>query len=206
MTSPLMSSSSSSGPTTSTGVPAMTFSSPFPISLTPSAPLISLWWMYSDLILSSRLGGGVNSPRISVTTGPSNVHITTLSPSLRYPFTTITSTVMPMPSIAFTSSTVHCRFPHHIICFQSFLCAIWQSSSSTSWTPSPEIAEVGTSGTKSEDIQSSSPISQKMFELIPCSASCTLASSARDLNSPTVPSGWLSRASRMGASGQAFQA
>lgn len=46
-TSSLMSSSSSSGPTTMMGVPATAFSMPVAHSLTPIAPEIALWCMYS---------------------------------------------------------------------------------------------------------------------------------------------------------------
>mmetsp|Transcript_5462 Transcript_5462/g.7563 ORF Transcript_5462/g.7563 Transcript_5462/m.7563 type:complete len:226 (-) Transcript_5462:48-725(-) len=109
-TSPLTSSRSSprSSRTTMMGVPATARPMSGATILMPTAPCKLAWWMYSLFTLISRFGGGVSSALMLVTTGPSMVLTTMVSPSRSVPFTSTTSTVWPRPSMAFTSSTVHC--------------------------------------------------------------------------------------------------
>mmetsp|Transcript_56809 Transcript_56809/g.128752 ORF Transcript_56809/g.128752 Transcript_56809/m.128752 type:complete len:249 (-) Transcript_56809:1307-2053(-) len=167
ITSSFRSSTSSSGPTTITGDPATAFSSPTAQILMPTAPSRCSWWMYCDLTRSSRFGGGVSSARTWVTTGPSVVHTTMEAPLSIEPLTKITSTVHPRPSMTLTSSTVHCRLGLKLSfsarCFWLSRASMW----SKSFTPSPVMAEVGTSDT----VEPSSLLSQYSSALRPFSMS-----------------------------------
>jgi hypothetical protein len=59
------------------------------------------------LTRNSFIGCGISSERICVTIAlPSDEARTTVSPSLRRPFTRMQSIVVPRPVMAFTSSTV----------------------------------------------------------------------------------------------------
>mmetsp|Transcript_19665 Transcript_19665/g.58502 ORF Transcript_19665/g.58502 Transcript_19665/m.58502 type:complete len:221 (-) Transcript_19665:1134-1796(-) len=110
MTSSRRSSRSSSAEATTTPVPGMTFVSSWsPVIFRPIAPSSVSCLTSSDLTRVSRDGGGVSSARACVTTGPSCVQRTMVSPAWSAPFTRITSSVAPRPSTTFTSSTVHCR-------------------------------------------------------------------------------------------------
>lgn len=95
----------------------------------------------------SRIGCGVSSARTVVTIGPSIPHSTILSPSFIFPFDKTTSSVVPNPSIIFTSKIVHSSSEMNIRFEFMRSCVSLTSSMSMSGIPSPEIAEVGTSET-----------------------------------------------------------
>mmetsp|Transcript_11024 Transcript_11024/g.24450 ORF Transcript_11024/g.24450 Transcript_11024/m.24450 type:complete len:259 (-) Transcript_11024:960-1736(-) len=143
-TSSVTSSRSSPGCTSSTEVPASTRPMSGATIFTPMAPEMDSWCMYSDLMRISFEGGGVSSALMVVTTGPFMVLRTMVSPSLRVPLTSTTSTVWPSPSMTFTSSTLHCRCSTYMSLSVSLLCVSVTSIISRSGTPSPVTAEVGT--------------------------------------------------------------
>ena len=80
-----------------------------------------------------------------VTMGPLRPHSTTVSPTLSTPLMSTTSTVVPRPSIIFTSSTEQVTYGTYMMRFVMSSCVICVSSSSKSGMPSPVMAEVGTS-------------------------------------------------------------
>mmetsp|Transcript_24051 Transcript_24051/g.43940 ORF Transcript_24051/g.43940 Transcript_24051/m.43940 type:complete len:411 (-) Transcript_24051:48-1280(-) len=201
ITSSLMSSTSSSGPTTMTLVPATTFSICCALIFTPMAALRVLWWMYSDLMRSSRFGGGVSSALMVVTTGPSRVAQTMVSPSRNSPFTMMTSMVVPSPSMTLTSNTVHCRVDTYMILVSRRSWLYWIRRSRMSATPSPVMAEVGHRDTTVPG----SGFSQYSSAFSPCSMSCTRTCCMRSRNSCTVFSSCFSRAWRIGKFVSDFQ-
>mmetsp|Transcript_10003 Transcript_10003/g.19199 ORF Transcript_10003/g.19199 Transcript_10003/m.19199 type:complete len:219 (+) Transcript_10003:967-1623(+) len=134
---------------TISSVPARAESSSLATTLTPIAPVMVEWRMYSFLTLISRIGGGVSSPLIVVTMGLSMPAQTMVSPRLRLPETRRTSRVVPMPSIFFTSRT------EHLLLLRTEMRSLWSFLVSfttrykRSGIPSPVWAEVGTRGTHS---------------------------------------------------------
>mmetsp|Transcript_24307 Transcript_24307/g.76190 ORF Transcript_24307/g.76190 Transcript_24307/m.76190 type:complete len:322 (+) Transcript_24307:795-1760(+) len=202
MTSSMTTSSTSSSPMTLMGVPATTCSSPWPVSFTPMAPVISAWWMYSARTRISRPGGGVSTARSCVTTGPSRVQHTMRSPSRSVPLTSTASTVVPRPSMTLTSMTVHSSASCAMIFSMARVWLSMDSRRSRSGTPSPVMADVGDMGMTSSSKASSS---QYMATLRPSSLSCSLASASLRSTSCTVAGSCASSASRMGRSATVCQ-
>mmetsp|Transcript_40427 Transcript_40427/g.120591 ORF Transcript_40427/g.120591 Transcript_40427/m.120591 type:complete len:264 (+) Transcript_40427:938-1729(+) len=144
MTVALSSSSSSSGPTTNSCVPATACSRPGATTRTPIAALISLWssiWPLTRISLSTC---GVLSALMRVTAGPESVHTTMRSPSRSAPLTSTQSTVVPRPSIVLTSSTVACVSSTNMSRSPIIDCVSLVISWIRSGMPSPLIADVGT--------------------------------------------------------------
>mmetsp|Transcript_7562 Transcript_7562/g.23034 ORF Transcript_7562/g.23034 Transcript_7562/m.23034 type:complete len:216 (-) Transcript_7562:913-1560(-) len=147
MTSSLRSSRSSSGPQTITEVPGMTFSRSCPVTLRPIAAVTESCLISSLLTRVSREGGGVRRARACVTTAPSWVQRTSVSPSWSVPLTRMTSSVAPRPSTTLTSRTVHWRVVESM---RVWVRRCWVRERMTrrrSGTPSPVMAEVGTTET-----------------------------------------------------------
>ena len=130
---------------TTSEVPATASSRFCATTFMPMAARISSWSMYMVLVRSSRIGCGVFSARICVTTGPFIPHSTMVSPTRSLPSTRITSSVVPRPSITFFSSTVAFTSSVTVRRFCMYCCDRRTSSASRSGMPSPDTAEVGTS-------------------------------------------------------------
>ena len=132
---------------------------------------------YGEVWSGGQLKGGT-----WVTTGPSVVQTTMDAPLSRWPFTKITSTVQPKPSITFTSSTVHCSVAQKLKCWARRCCDKRASMWSRSFTPSPLMADVGTRDT----VDASSLFSQYSSAFRPFSISCTRTPFMRWWNSSCV--------------------
>lgn len=89
----------------------------------------------------------MSSARTVVTIGPSIPHSTILSPSFIFPFDNTTSSVVPKPSMIFTSKIVHSSSEMNIRFEFILSCVSRTSSISMSGIPSPEMADVGTNET-----------------------------------------------------------
>ena len=181
---------------TSMPVPGTTFvSSGSPVIFNPIAPSSDSCFINSDLTLVSREGGGVNNARAVVTIGPSCVHRTIVSPACKHPFTRMTSSVAPKPSTTLTSRTVHCRLYPNMSLAASLCCVKERTTRSRSGTPSPVMAEVGTTDT----VLPGSSLSQYKATFKLCSLSSVKAFAFFCSNSSRVFWACLARASRIDA-------
>lgn len=140
----------------------------------------------------SRDGGGVRSARACVTMGPSCVHSTIVSPAWRHPFTRMTSSVAPRPSTTLTSRTVHWRLYEKASVVARRCCVSDRTTRRRSGTPSPVMADVGTT----ETVDAGSSFSQYRATFRACALSSAKHPSFLESNSARVFSAWLASASR----------
>ena len=177
-------------------VPGTTFvSSGSPVIFRPMAPSSDSCFMSSDLTLVSLLGGGVNKALAVVTIGPSCVHSTMVSPACKQPLTNITSSVAPRPSTTFTSRTVHWRLYPNMSFAASLCCVKDNTTLNRSGTPSPVMADVGTTLT----VDPGSSLSQYSATFKLCSFSSVNALTFFCSNSSNVFWACLDNASLMDA-------
>eukprot|EP01139_Manchomonas_bermudensis_P011151 Amastigsp_a342197_108.p4 type:complete len:199 gc:universal Amastigsp_a342197_108:599-1195(+) len=197
MTSDLRSSTFWPGWTTTTLVPATTFSRSCAQILRPCAANTVLWCWYGVFTRSSFIGCGVSSARTRVWIGPSRPQSRSSSPSWRAPLTSTTSIVVPRPSIALTSRTVASTRSWTVSRFSMSRWVSCVMSRSRSGSPSPVCADVGTS---EMFVRKSlrSLFSQYGTALKPCSANASMASRMRVSNSLTVLSCWFLSEMRIG--------
>mmetsp|Transcript_17797 Transcript_17797/g.46682 ORF Transcript_17797/g.46682 Transcript_17797/m.46682 type:complete len:285 (-) Transcript_17797:593-1447(-) len=183
MHSSFRSSTSSSWCMTRIPVPGTTFvNSGSPVIFRPMAPSSDSCFINSDLTLVSRDGGGVSNARAVVTIGPSCVHRTIVSPACRQPLTSITSSVAPRPSTTFTSRTVHWRLYPNMSFAASLCCVRDKTTLNRSGTPSPVMADVGTT----ETVEPGSSLSQYRATFKLCSLSSVNAFTFFCSNSSSV--------------------